>query len=139
MLFWLMFACSFVISVAVAFIIPTNSTLAAFGLGSAVYIGLSILSIAAFIGLSMLLGKSDTFVLKKNRTYTIISMDNGLITIAGGETLPIDKVHNTVYCKTVSSPVLNVKQYNIGGWRRRWLYEAYSDRWEYTLYLPETN
>lgn len=117
---------------------PVDSVWAAIGYGSLIYLGLSILSMVAFVLLSMWLGRKDKFVLKKNSSYPVVDINDDYLTIVGGETLKMSCIDTVVYSSTITAPVLNVRRFNIGGWRKRWFYEAYPDVWEYYLYLPET-
>lgn len=111
--------------------------LSSVGAATLLYAALVVVSIAVTLAASMLLGKRDKFVLRKISKYEITHLDTEKLQIASGETLDLSLVNNTIYVDDDITPTLEVKQYNIGGWRQRWLFAIYPDRYEYIVYLPK--
>ena len=130
MLFWTLLVISFGTAVL------CGSILDSIWLGVLIYFGLAFASFGVLWVASLLLGRRDQFVLRENNDYEVIYMDDNIVKIYNGEILPRNELHNTVYTNDVPHPVLEVKRFNIGGWRRTWLAELYDDEFEYTLYLP---
>lgn len=130
MLLWIFILISFAAAVLLGCIL--NSFL----LGALIYLGLCFASLGLAWSASMLLGKPVHFVLRENQSYEVIYMDDNIVKIYNGEILPKNELHNTIYTNDVPHPVLEVKRFNIGGWRQTWLAELYDDEFEYTLYLP---
>jgi hypothetical protein len=95
------------------------------------------LSIAATLVLSVCLGRKDKFTLKNISSYEIELLNSAVIKLSTGKYINTKDIHNTIYCKDDIVPTLIIKQYNIGGWRRRWLLEMHNDKIEYIVYLPK--
>ncbi len=111
--------------------------LASIGAATLLYAALVIISMAVTLLASMLLGKRDKFVLRKISKYEITHLDTQKLQIANGETLNLSCIDNTIYVDDDITPTLEIRQYNIGGWRYRWLLAVYPDRYEYIVYLPK--
>lgn len=130
MLLWILILLSLATAILLGCIL--NSVL----WGVLIYIGFCFASFGVLWLGSMLLGKPVHFVLRENQSYEVIYMDDNIIKIYNGEILAKNELHNTVYTNEVLRPTLEVKRFNIGGWRKELLAELYDDEFEYTLYLP---
>ena len=101
------------------------------------YAGLLFTSFLITIFVSLCLGDSDKYVLRKSSSENIISMTADLVTTESGFTLPVKALKATIFVEADIEPYLVTRTYNISNRRRRWLWEMYKDRVEYIAYLPK--
>ena len=102
-----------------------------------VYTTLFTASTLTTLFVSLCLGNSDKYVLRKNSNELISSMTVDLITTESGFTLPVKALKATIFVEADIEPYLVTRTYNISNRRRRWLWEMYKDRVEYIAYLPK--
>ena len=106
-------------------------------LAAVIYIGGTFLYIGVCALLSLLLGGTDKFVLRKKTNYKVAYMDSDLLTIAEtNETVSLSRINKTIYSEKLDYPILRIEEYNIGGWRKKWLLELYQNRYNLILFLP---
>ena len=106
-------------------------------LAAAIYIGGTFLYIGVCTLLSLLLGGTDKFVLRKKTNYKVAYMDSDLLTVAEtNETISLSRINRTIYSEKLDYPILRIEEYNIGGWRKKWLLELYKSRYNLILFLP---
>lgn len=139
MLFWLLL----LLDIALSMLIGINLNIGILGsvvLSLLIYFVLCAISMALVGFLSLLLGGTNKFALKKKIKYKVIHRDTDCITILNKvnktETVPMAYLDNIVIGST-ETPYLEVNIYNLTGWRAYWLWEVYHDTVEYILYLPE--
>ena len=106
-------------------------------LAAAIYIGGTFLYVGICALLSLLLGRTDKFVLRKKTNHKVVYIDSDLLTLADtGETVMLSDISRTIYSEKLDYPILRIEEYNIGGWRKKWLLELYKSRYNLILFLP---
>ena len=113
------------------------SFLSAVGLGALWFMFFEVCCVAISLGLSMLLGRKDQFVLLDYQVDLITHLDADHIETSSGDYINTSLVKGTFYIDSDIEPVLVKNRYNIGGWRRDLLFELHEDEIEYLVYLPK--
>ena len=111
--------------------------LLAFIASSLVYFMLFCVSFLSTLFISLCLGDSNKYVLRKNSNEPIISMTATQITTLSNFTVPVKALKATIFVEADIEPYLVTRTYNISNCRRRWLWEMYKDKVEYIAYLPK--
>lgn len=95
--------------------------------------------IAAF--LSLLLGKTDKFVLRKKTRYFVQERAGNYFTVLLDDektaVIPISEITETRTDTEELCPYIEIEHYNIGGWRKLLLFSVYADRLKYILYTND--
>jgi hypothetical protein len=89
---------------------------------------------------SLLLGRTDKFVLRKKTRYFVrgrtddyfrVLLDDGEIAV-----IPVSEITETRTDTEELCPYVEIEHYNIGGWRDFFLLRMYEDTLKFILYLP---
>ena len=139
MLFMFLMAGSVYLSVYALINLPCHPLLSAL-LSFAIYFVTASLSAIIATFLSLLLGKTDKFVLRKKTRYYVRERtdEHFRVFLGDGRTavLPISEITETRSDTEELCPYIEIEHYNIGGWRKLLLLSVYKDRLKYILYLP---
>jgi hypothetical protein len=115
---------------------PLFSALLAF----VIYFVTASLSTVIAIFLSMLLGKTDKFVLRKKIQYFVRERTDEYFRVLLGDgriaVIPISEITETRTDTEELCPYIEIEHYNTGGWRKLLLLPVYEDTLKYILYLP---
>lgn len=139
MLFMFLMTGSVCLSVYALINLPCHPLLSAL-LSFAIYFVTASLSAIIAVFLSMLLGRTDKFVLRKKTRYFVrertddyfkVLLDDGKIAV-----IPISEITETRTDTEELCPYIEIEHYNIGGWRKLLLLSVYADRLKCILYLP---
>jgi hypothetical protein len=110
-------------------------------LALAIYFITASLSTIIAVFLSLLLGRTDKFVLKKKTRYFVrertddyfkVLLDDGTIAV-----IPISEITETSTDTEELCPYIEVEHYNIGGWRKLLLLSVYEDTLKCILYTND--
>ena len=116
---------------------PLLSALLAF----AIYFVTASLSTIITVFLSLLLGRTDKFVLRKKTRYFVRERtdDYFRVLLDDGETavIPVSEITETRTDTEELCPYIEIEHYNIGGWRKLFLLSVYADRLKYILYTND--
>ena len=140
MIFMFLMAGSVYLSVYAAINLPCHPLLSALLSFAIYFVTASLLTlIAAF--LSLLLGRTDKFVLRKKTRYFVRERTNDYFTVLldDGKTavIPISEITETRTDTEELCPYIEIEHYNIGGWRKLLLFSVYEDRLKYILYTND--
>ena len=138
-MFIFLIAGSVYLSMYAAINLPCHPLLSAL-LALIIYFVTASLSAIITVFLSLLLGKTDKFVLREKTRYFVrertdeyfrVLLDDERIAV-----IPISEITETRTDTEELCPYIEVEHYNIGGWRKLLLLFVYEDRLKYILYLP---
>lgn len=110
-------------------------------LGLIVYFILASAACLISVFLSLLLGRTDKFVLRKKTRYFVrertddyfrVLLDDGAIAV-----IPVSEITETRTDTEELCPYIEIEHYNIGGWRKLLLLSVYADRLKYILYTND--
>lgn len=140
MIFMFLMAGSVYLSVYALINLPCHPLLSAL-LAFAIYFVTASLSTIITVFLSLLLGRTDKFVLRKKTRYYVrertdeyfrVLLDNGKIAV-----IPVSEITETRTDTEELCPYIEIEHYNIGGWRKLFLLSVYADRLKYILYTND--
>ena len=138
-MFIFLIAGSVYLSMYAAINLPCHPLLSAL-LALIIYFVTASLSAIITVFLSLLLGKTDKFVLREKTRYFVrertdeyfrVLLDDERIAV-----IPISEITETRADTEELCPYIEIEHYNIGGWRKLLLLSVYEDRLKYILYLP---
>jgi hypothetical protein len=139
MILWLLL----LINLTLAIVLPAGTGYAIgwkILMGFTIYFCFSVLSFFFAVGVSMLLGRKDKYVLRRKRRYFITEYNDEYVKMRDFDghfekfaLCLMDEIH---YCD-VLTPYVDVEYYNHGGWRKIWLLDTYDDEVKYKCYLPD--
>lgn len=128
------------LSVYAAINLPCHPLLSAL-LACAVYFVTASLSIIITVFLSLLLGKTDKFVLRKKTRYFVRERTDEYFRVLLGDgriaVIPVSEITETRADTEELCPYIEIEHYNIGGWRKLFLLSVYTDRLKYILYTND--
>ena len=139
MIFMFLMAGSIYLSVYAAINLPCHPLLSAL-LAFVIYFVTASLSTIIAMFLSLLLGRTDKFVLRKKTRYFVRERTDEYfrVFLSNERTavIPISEITETRTDTEELYPYIEIEHYNIGGWRRLLLLSVYKDELKYILYLP---
>ena len=139
MLFMFLMAGSGCLSVYAAINLPCHPLLSAL-LAFVIYFVTASLSTVIAVFLSLLLGKTDTFVLRKKTRYFVRERTDEYfrVFLSNERTavIPISEITETRTDTEELCLYVEIEHYNIGGWRDFFLLRMYEDTLKFILYLP---
>ena len=140
MIFMFLMAGSVYLSVYAAINLPCHPLLSAL-LAFAIYFVTASLSTIITVFLSLLLGRTDKFVLRKKTRYFVRERtdDYFRVLLGDGQTavIPVSEITETRTDTEELCPYIEIEHYNIGGWRKLFLLSVYTDRLKYILYTND--
>lgn len=140
MIFMLLMAGSVYLSVYAAINLPCHPLLSAL-LAFAIYFITASLSAIIAVFLSLLLGKTDKFVLRrKTRYYVRERTDDYFRVLLNDEriaVIPISEITETRTDTEELCPYIEIEHYNIGGWRKLLLLSVHEDIVKCILYTND--
>lgn len=140
MIFIFLMAGSVYLSVYALINLPCHPLLSAL-LSFAIYFVTASLSTIIAMFLSLLLGRTDKFVLRKKTRYFVrertdeyftVLLDDGRIAV-----IPVSEITETRTDTEELYPYIEVEHYNIGGWRKLLLLSVYEDTLKCILYTND--
>ena len=139
MIFMFLMAGSVYLSVYAAINLPCHPLLSAL-LAFAIYFVTASLSTIITVFLSLLLGRTDKFVLRKKIRYFVREHTDEYFRVLLGDgriaVIPVSEITETRTDTKELCPYVEIEHYNIGGWRKLLLLSVYEDTLKYILYLP---
>ena len=140
MIFMFLMAGSVCLSVYAAINLPCHPLLSAL-LAFAIYFVTASLSTVITVFLSLLLGRTDKFVLRKKTRYFVRERtdEHFRVLLGDGQTavIPVSEITETRTDTEELCPYIEIEHYNIGGWRKLFLLSVYADRLKYILYTND--
>ena len=139
MIFMFLMAGSVYLSVYALINLPCHPLLSAL-LAFAIYFVTASLSAIIAMFLSLLLGRTDKFVLRKKTRYFVrertddyfrVLLDDGATAV-----IPVSEIAETRTDTEELCPYIEIERYNISGWRKLLLLPVYEDTLKCILYLP---
>lgn len=128
------------LSVYAAINLPCHPLLSAL-LAFAIYFVTASLSIIITVFLSLLLGRTDKFVLRKKTRYFVRERTDDYFRVLLGDgriaVIPVSEITETRTDTEELCPYIEIEHYNIGGWRKLFLLSVYTDRLKYILYTND--
>lgn len=128
------------LSVYAAMNLPCHPLLSAL-LAFVIYFATANLSAIIAVSLSLLLGKTDKFVLRKKTRYLVQERAGNYFTVLldDGKTavIPISEITETRTDTEELCPYIEIEHYNIGGWRKLLLLSVYEDTLKCILYTND--
>jgi hypothetical protein len=116
---------------------PLLSALLAF----VIYFVTASLSAIITVFLSLLLGRTDKFVLRKKTRYFVRERTDEYFRVLLGDertaVIPVSEITETRTDTEELCPYIEIEHYNIGGWRKLLLLSIYADRLKYILYTND--
>lgn len=140
MLFMFLMAGSVYLSVYALINLPCHPLLSAL-LAFVIYFVTASLSTIIAVFLSLLLGRTDKFVLRKKTRYYVREFSDGYIKFFADDArtivVPILDITETRTDTEELCPYIEIEHYNIGGWRKLFLLSIYEDTIKYILYTND--
>ena len=128
------------LSVYAAINLPCHPLLSAL-LAFVIYFVTASLSTIITVFLSLLLGKTDKFVLRKKTRYFVREHTDEYFKVLLGDgsvaVIPISEITETRTDTEELCPYIEIEHYNIGGWRKLLLLSVYEDTLKFILYTND--
>ena len=139
MVFMFLMAGSVYLSVYAAINLPCHPLLSAL-LAFVIYFVTASLSTIIAMFLSLLLGRTDKFVLRKKTRYFVRERTDDYFKVLCNDgavaVIPISEITETRTDTEELCPYIEIEHYNISGWRKLLLLPVYEDTLKCILYLP---